>query len=616
MTAQEDQWFPDFLTGEEDFAVRGMHPDKNVVKGVLPAIRCRVFVKRRGGKTSDIEELKTRADTLTLFPGQELGALTFRSITHTMDEEYADIAALLTVFEPSALPPESAEHYHELMEQALAPPALAPEPENVPGQAEYELPREMESEEKESGTAPPALPGLAALQKTVDELEAETDAILKRSGMTREDVEAFIAKTERETNAMLPTAPLPGPGAPSLEPLNRMVNELEEQARAMLRQSGKTEEELENFLSRHRDIQEPPDLAKEFAPHLADPALPDELKGHMRELLESFAKVDDMCASLAQFGGAKTPPPEKEEEPEPMPEPEPVPLTREQVLERHARGQSLSGTDLSGLDLGGADLTGIDLQGAILHDVNFSNCILTQAILRKADCSGSDFSQSTMEGADLSAAMFEKCDLSKARAANLLAKRTLFQEARAAGADFSGADMENADFNGAVLEAAVFSKASIPRIRLHAANLKKADFSAANMLNSRADAGTDATGAKFKSADMSLSGWRGATLQDADMSHARLKNANMGHCILRGARLDHLDAEDAKFFKADLEGAHLSAANLSNSCLRRANLKAAHLETALLHGADIYQCALDDAALRSQGLKNTIMDPEIPTRFK
>ena len=87
------------------FSIQGMHPDKEQVSGSVPALRCRVFVLRSNNDGSfHFEELETRADTLTLFPEQERGVLTFRAVTHALDEECEDIAVLSVIIEPQSVP--------------------------------------------------------------------------------------------------------------------------------------------------------------------------------------------------------------------------------------------------------------------------------------------------------------------------------------------------------------------------------------------------------------------------------------------------------------------------------------------------------------------------------
>ena len=63
--------------------------EKEFLEGTLPAIRCRMFVLRNNEQEMAFQELKNQADTLTLFPDSEIGALTFRGVTHTCDEECA-----------------------------------------------------------------------------------------------------------------------------------------------------------------------------------------------------------------------------------------------------------------------------------------------------------------------------------------------------------------------------------------------------------------------------------------------------------------------------------------------------------------------------------------------
>lgn len=625
MRAQEDQWLPGFFHGDETFEIVGMHPHRERLRGVLPAVRCRVFVLRGEEDAREFKELQTRADTLTLFPERELGALTFRAVTHTQDEECCDIAALLAVFEPSALPAEPAERYRELMEQALLPPqaaAAAPEEEkeeeaeNNAADAESEAGADAQPEAREDV----AVPAVAELEQVLAEIEAESRQTLAKAGLTQQDVEDFLARMEKQTRELFPSESMERTvGEDPLEDLRDLVKELEAQGRNLLRKSGKSEEEVEAFLEQQKGAEEFPDLEREFAPRLRDPAVSEEIKTQMRSMINAVAEISAVCASLEQLGKEAGQQAAAEEsvaqEPEPAIEPEPEPLTREEVLARYTQGLSLAGTDLSGLDLSGLDLPGIDLCAAVLRNTNCGKANLAGARLCNADCGGGVFDGCTLEDADLSAAVLEKCSMRELKAKGLKAPQAGFQEVDATGADFTAAELEDADFTRAVLDASCFHEARAPGLRLLGASLKEADFRNAGLRESRGDTQTDAPEADFSGAEMALSGWRGACLREANMTGAVLDASDLGHCDLRGAHLVHAQAKNAVFFKADLENAKLSQAVLEGADLRRARLVGAHLSGAVLRGADLYKSVLDNTELHLADLQHTLLDPNLLDAF-
>lgn len=629
MRAPGDQRMVDFFSGGEIFSIRGMHPEKEMVWGVLPAVRCRVFLMRRGqGKDAPpFQELEAKPDTLTLFPDHELGALTFRAVTHTVDEECADIAGLLTLFEPLAAAPEPAEHYRALLEEALKPPQPVAAPEVAEPSLGESLAREAaplaQSVEQDAAKAAPS-PKVAALEKAVARIEAETREILAKADLDEEGVQRYTAALERENKEFFQDEPgaVADEGLDAATRFQRLADELEAEAREMLRQSGKSEEEVEASLREAGKVEEPPDLAKHFAPQLEDPEVPEEVKAHLRDMIGAFAEAATLCASLEdvlrQAGKKKTPPeepaaPASESGLEPDPEPEA--LSVEQVLEWHAKGLSLAETDLRGLDLSGRDLQGADFRNALLQGASFKLGNLSGADLRGADCSQANFTGCDLQGADLSGALLEKANLRKVKAGGSTARGARFQEADASGGDFGGADLEEADFSRARLDAADFRQARAPRIRFYGVSLKQADFSDANLFNSRANAETDASEAVFRRTDMTGSGWRGARLSRADMTGAKLGNADLSLCVLHSTRLERAGARYAKFFKADLENARLTAADLSGSSLRRARLVGTSCAMADLRGADLYQCSLGDTNLDGADMRQTILDPFILSAF-
>lgn len=620
MCAQEDQRFAGPLTGAEDFAIQGMHPEKSTVSGALPAIRCRVFVQRKQNGAAHFQELETQADTVTLFPEKERAAMTFRAVTLTMDEECADIDALLTVFEPLAEPEQPVEHYQSLVNDALNPP-----PPPAPPASEPQAP----APEKSAAAAPqlqaPAAKAaplaMAELQETVAKVEAEAQLMLEKSGVSREEAEAFLANIEQETAAESVQVS-EGEAADSLQPLINIGDNIEKQAKEILQQSGTTEEDIEAFLAKTETTKDASDFETLFAEQLADPAVSEEMKAGLRDMIKGAAGVVAACSALSALGDKMggeikkamhreaSPPPE-----DPAPPPPPQRLTVKDVLERHARGQSLSNTDLRDLDLSKQDLRGADFQGAMLQGAMFKQCNLADALFTGADCSDVDFSQSDMEGANLSGALLENAKLLRIKGISLQAKEARFYGVDASESDFTGADLEDADFSGAVLNNANFRAAKAPRLRLYGAELKHADFTDATMINSRADEGTDAQDANFRAANMEFAGWRKARLSGVDLCGARLANANMSGCTMHGACLERVDGRDANFYKADLKSANMFEIELLRASLRRARLSGANLASANLKNADLLHCKVRSTSMRGANLENTVLDPELLSGF-
>ncbi len=617
-----DQHLKGFFKGGESFSIQGMHPDKEQVSGSVPALRCRVFVLRSNNDGSfHFEELETRADTLTLFPERERGVLTFRAVTHALDEECEDISVLSVIIEPQSVQPEAAEYYRQSMEEALKPLELetAPLPpiKTIPIAEPEDAGGEPSALQTESAAAP--LVDLEALQKRVAHIESKSQDLLKKAGVTEEEAHRFMAGFEQQYQEQ-ERAMFGNPGETAADPFEEMrllMDGLEVQGRAMLKQSGKSEEEIEELLKQFSGIDEPQDMERHLASQLERTDVPEEIKSSMRGMIESFSQVAMFCASLRNLGeGVASQSAEQVEEPDDSAPPFSrqkmfVRLTRQDVLERRRKGENLAGFDLSGLDLSKLDLSGVNLQGALLQGVSFSQCNLRETDLSGADCFQADFTGACLEGANLSGASLEKAILRNVAAQGLCAIAAQFYEADVTNAIFIKAELEDADFSRAVLDKSDFSNAHAPRIRLLAASLQGADFRNAYLHNSRADSATDATRAVFCNADMTLSGWRGAQLIGADLTGAVLVSADCSACAMNGARLDCVNAEDAKFYKANLEGTRFVAAILNDASLRRARLSGARFTRANLAGADLYKCVFGNTDVEGANLKHTILDPAI-----
>ncbi|WP_027186288.1 DUF2169 family type VI secretion system accessory protein [Desulfovibrio inopinatus] len=620
LCAPRDQRLPGFFTGTEDFAITGMHPEKDTVGGSLPGIRCRVFVQRILDDGYEFEEIPTHADTLTLFPDCEIGALTFRAQTWTMNEECADIGALLTVFEPSNIPLESLDYYQKLLrEQVLPSESQEPAEPSSSSSETISPPERRETQPEPSASLSEVTPVMGALQQTIAALEAESQALLKKAGIRAEEADDFLAQLEREQSHLEADSVAEGTGD-SLDEIRNMAVSLDAQARDLLLQSGKTEAETEEFLRSCEQMDEPPDLGKHFAASLADPTISESVKRGMRKMIAASENLAASFAALQRYAtelGAAT----HHEAPSPEPtvdsavEAEPVALTVEHALQLYQAGESLAGRDLSGLDFRGQDLAGVDCRHAILRKTCFAGCNLSAARLDGADCTTADFTGCHLDGANLSEARCEKAMLRNVSAPQVLAPGVFLYDADATEADFTGANLDDADCSRAIMENARLCQAQAARIRLYGANLRGSDWTGAELFNSRADAETCADKAIFHDAVMTLSGWRGACLQQANMSSTNLERADLSHCDIRGVCFKGANARGARFFQSNAESANFSQAMFEDCMFRRACLVNVNFSEANLRGADLYKCVVSDPDMTGAERRDTLRDPALYANF-
>lgn len=226
-------------------------------------------------------------------------------------------------------------------------------------------------------------------------------------------------------------------------------------------------------------------------------------------------------------------------------------LTKEEVVKKVQKGDSLNGIDLSHIDLSGADLNNANLHSAKLYDTVLSSAKLLSANLSFAKLCNAVLSSASLHSANLSYADLSGADLSSAN---------LFD------ADLSSADLSGADLSGADLECANIEDANLSGANLSGANLIDADLN-----------NTDLSGTNLSDADL-----RNTNLRSANLCNAYLRDAN-----LSGAKLYDVNLSSADLSGADLETANLRSADLCDADLNRANLRSADLEYANLTKADI-----------------------------
>jgi uncharacterized protein YjbI with pentapeptide repeats len=211
-------------------------------------------------------------------------------------------------------------------------------------------------------------------------------------------------------------------------------------------------------------------------------------------------------------------------------------LTRGDILDRLAAGESLRAASLVRADLSAMDLTRIDLTGANL---------------RMADLSGSDLKEARLTGCSLSGATLNEANLVGANLVEASLIGVLLK-----GADVSRADLSGADLTGANLESTRLEGAYLVGAFLNETDLSRADLS----------------GAFVRMAQMAGSTLAGATLDGADLSHADLSGVRFDGCSMVGVTL---------------AGANLSASTLSNCDLRNADVTGADLSGCNLTGAKL-----------------------------
>ncbi len=322
-------------------------------------------------------------------------------------------------------------------------------------------------------------------------------------------------------------------------------------------------------------------------------------------------------------------------------------LTRQEVIDRHSRGESLSeallsGVDLSGLDLQGIDLrkaqclktnftganlTGADLSQALAREADFSQACLhglrsdkgvfIKAVFKQADLSEADLRMAVFKGADLSEAdlsrsklhmsVLEKATLAKTRFAEAAVSMSVFTGARAVDTDFTGARLDKCVFQKAVLDRADFSGAVLKATMFYAATGTSVRFAGADMSKSRMGGNTHLAGADFTGIRMIQGCFKDANLSGADFTGARIDSAMLENCDLTGANFFKVYTVKTRFSKSNLENANMRGVNLFLGSLRKARLVNTDLRDSNLYGVDVYKAVFGHTRLDGANIKKTLL---------
>ena len=323
-------------------------------------------------------------------------------------------------------------------------------------------------------------------------------------------------------------------------------------------------------------------------------------------------------------------------------------LTRQEVIERHGRGESLAGAVLNGLDLSGLDLKGIDLKQAQCRKTNFSGSdlsgadlgrtlameadfsgavlrqarsqkgIFTRACFRQADLREADFSMAVVQGADLGKALcrgarfhmsvFQKAVLEGADFSEALVRMAVFGGATANDAVFRRARLSKCLFKDTLLEGADFSAASLPATLFQACRGSGVSFAGADLGKTRIGGSSDFCGADFSGMVMEQGSFRESVLRGADFSGARIRQSMMEACDLRQARLAGVSLVKTRLEKSNLEGVDMRRVNLFQGSLRKARLVNTDLRGANLYGVDFYKAVMGATRLEGANCKHTLIE--------
>lgn len=641
-TAPEDQRIEGYFRGDEGFAIEHMHEEHARLEGRLPGLVTRAFITHRTDEGEVWKEVRTRLETVHLFPNAERGVLIHRGIVEVAEDDAGDVVHLLVAAEdPTA--PRAVEHY----EKVLA------------GRLDKKKGALLSLSDRDLMPAPAE--GWASTNEKTDVARMiEGEGLLRKNLKRRGELMRAHGRELLEARGLDPALYGAGepaeeeepPGPDDVDGLFVYVEKQKARAADAQREMAAKKEELEkkarsSYAEMGLDYDKVQEEALKSGGGPPDFSADAQLK-RLRDLLtiarDGGAPLEEMEAQVAHPGYIAALREQEESVtasyrrfahyyPAASLDPDRAALLRVQaVAARDAdvglRGRDFTGADLSDLDLSGMNLAGCFLEGANLKGTNLVGADLTGAVLARADLNRTDFTRAKLRGANLGAtkaqdADFSESDLREAIFGKAELDRARFRGATMKGAKFFQANLGAADLSGAIAHEILFLQVDLSLVRFAGADLTKSrflevtltgvDMSQANLsgvqfITAKADGAvlrgakldgavfahdSTAIGADFSGASMVGTNLRKTRLQGAKLGGAVLDGADLSECDLRGADLYRVVARSAMFMKTNLSGARIVGANLMGAVLLRADLRGTDLTGAHLFRADLCRVDVD-----------------------
>ncbi|PQV48781.1 DUF2169 domain-containing protein [Paraburkholderia sp. BL21I4N1] len=598
------------------YEITRLHPEREVLAGVLPALRARSFIQRR--QANALVEIAMRLTTAWFIPHRERVVMIFHGVVEIEAFDAHDIACLLIAAEVSSQA-RSAEHYQRVFELRMdgqhgALHALR-DSDLMPGLAATSRPSDPARGDIGTGTnvPPPDDPSQSAWQR----------ALLNRAQSLADEA----ALSARHAGIPFPTEAFATSSNPThthqLDDLAEFVQRQEQLASEQRAALDQTRQRIEHDHATHfppaAPRRGPPTLPHDNAP----PTHP-EAAGMADMEHEATLKLREAYRHTAHY---------QEAAPRLNANTVAANAIRERVMALHANGESLTCLDLTGADLSGlclrgallsgallenADLTGTDLTDATLSDAVLVRTTLSRATLRGADlsranlslahCDNTDFSQSTIHGALFERTQFHRCKLHRASI-----ERARFSQCRFDSVDFSDATLSDLAFIEQAFQHVDFTRARIRKLALIQCTADHVGFSEAD-IRGFACIDTSAVGIRFDRATLRQACFvKDSVLDRADFSQATLSEVNLRQASARGAnfsdaQIDQCDVSDACLHDANLQGARIENGYLVRTDLRGARLTGADLIGGYLRGADLRGADLHEANLFRANLTEVLLD--------
>ena len=637
--AVQDQWVDGFFNGDEQYEIHNMNPSHPIIKGQIPSVYGRIFVNHEVNGELQFKEIPTNLDTVTLFPGAEIGVMIHRGTLQVSKDDATDIKQILIANENISDNKKTDSHYQNALAQRTDPKEsfkyllytapLLPEGLTCGFKAM-----------QESGDFPLELLANQNLKNFSDtkqsELNQNIEQQLKDSGLEQSQIDEMLKKMSlgsvdgNESNEeaqhikTLTEKVLPGASAGSknidITKLNlKAIDELNAYMEALQKQ--KKEEakiQLEEQIDKLKKLDPEGESSAQvkqlevvlttmvlppMLPRISVSEINSQLKDQQLEIdkqlvvMQSMGLPDEQLRGINEAMDPKKLKIQLHESVDKMMdsyrigahflpqsrsphEGKEVDIRQMLIAAYKANGETAYGdyafVDLSDLDLSGIDLSGSYLEYANLTNTNLTNANLNKVILSNAVVTNTNFTNTTLTDANLGSVSFD------------------------------GATFDNADLTGAMLGKS---------------NIRNSQFSQCKMAN-KLDMFLDThfDNSSFIKCDLHKNAFidsdiSGCNFSQSDLSETSFVNPIMRLTIFSGANLSGVnfvkaDAEGAKFNSAIMKNVRfvgessLPKSDFSSADINQANLRDCNLENAIFSDADLHKSDFGGSNLKNASFVN------------
>ncbi len=653
LNTPEDQWIEGFFNGSESFEIYNMHPEIPLIKGELPGLYARAFLRHTINSSSpEFDELPLNLDTIWFFPEKLLALMIFRGVIEVADDEAEQITEVLLCYEDRKHEARPVSHYKNALEirmrgdnpflnyfktKDLIPPgaisalAMFQEKGGVSledhalaqnMQAKADASKKMMDEKVEEAVqqAEGAVQGFNVppdmAEETMEQGKFDLREMIKNPPAVESDseIDAFTGKLE----GIMPGITSGEAGKVDIEnfpfdKIGEITAAAEELGKKKKKQAqDKIKEELskakENIVSQieelKRDKGDVSDAAKDRISEL------EKLLGDMEKLEKGEA--------------VKTPLPRLRAKDllERMPKKIPPDLIDAM---QHIQGMRVAGVDDTGIEdmektvKGEIDKTLKDIEEHFYKlEAQFRTGYLMNAHFMDQGLSPhkksledvkKDFLNAVDKGEDVSGEDWACIDLSGENLDNIDLSGAFLEQV-----NFSGASLKGANLAGAIMARADLSEADFSNAKLEGANIGAVNAVNAVFVNA------DFKGAKLSKGNFTGADFSGAVLEDTESLYLNIDNACFSGAFMQGMQFLETEIKGADFSNADLSTTFfmigkIEDTNFSGASMNRCLFANMHLKNVCFDnvefcgscfaGTDSEQSGLEGLSFRNAVVKKS-----------